>query len=566
MAVPNIPGAGELGNQLRQTQSPATPAPAVPDLLLPADSQGRSRAPDDDRARVTLSRVIFTGSVPPQDGPAPDSPRLQEVVAPWLNRPLSFSDLQHLTEAVTAEYRRHGLLLARAVLPPQTIRDGELTVSVMPGRYDDPLIRNTSSLRGSLIRQVVSAALPVGQVVKKNDLERGALLLSEIPGVSSQVSLMPGSLPGTTTPEIVVKNGKRVGGWLGLDNQGDATTGRNRLLGGGVFSNLAGLGDQLRIDGLATYEKSNLFSGGLDYSLPVGGRGTRAGVSYGHLNYRYGFLQHNFSGYSDNWLLYANYPWVRTATARADIRLEGGEQYLTDRYPRALVGNGESQGRKRLTTGSLGVSGSMAGLPGGVTGFSLLGTLGTMDYRNEMARQMSFSDQSGSGGSFYTLNYQLSHEQQVWGGVSVYGRLSGQQASSNLDSARKFLLGGPSAVRAYDIGQGGVDNGNVLTLEVRHHLELPSGWGLTGNAPSLTVATFYDQGWGEQYKSPESRDGGKLTDSNRLNLSGVGLYATLTERDNYSVTMTWAQRTGEKDPVSGRSNRDQFWLSAAKVF
>ncbi|EOE6289342.1 ShlB/FhaC/HecB family hemolysin secretion/activation protein [Salmonella enterica] len=505
--------------------------------------------------------MTFTGPVLTEADGAPSALRMQEVVAPWLKRPLSFSELQRLTEAVTAEYRRHGFLLARAALPPQTVRDGVLMVSVTPGRYDAAVIRNTSSLREGLVRDVVSGTLPAGQLVKKDELERGALLLSEIPGVHSQVSLMPGAQPGTTTPDIVVKDGKRVGGYLGMDNQGNRTTGRTRLLGGGVLNNPTGLGDQLRMDLIKSGDKSFLFSGGLDYSLPAGSSGLRVGTGYSRLNYRYDFMQHGFSGYSDNWMVYAGYPWVRTGTARADIRLEGGQQYLTDRYPRFMAGNRESEGRKRQTTVSLGVSGSMAGLPGGVTGFFLQGTRGTSDYRNEMARQMAFSRETGSGGGFYRLNYELNHEQQLWGGMAVYGRLAGQQAGSNLDSAQKFLLGGPSGVRAYGIGQGSVNSGNVLSLELRWRTDLPSSWGLAGNTPGLTVATFWDQGWGEQYKSP-----GSLTNSNHLKLSGAGLYTTLSERDNYALTASWAQRTGEKDPVSGRSDRDQFWLSAAKLF
>jgi len=36
----------------------------------------------------------------------------------------------------------------------------------------------------------------------------------------------------------------------------------------------------------------------------------------------------------------------------------------------------------------------------------------------------------------------------------VYGRVSAQWASKNLDSSQKFGLGGPNGVRAYPSGEG----------------------------------------------------------------------------------------------------------------
>ncbi|MBE8614370.1 ShlB/FhaC/HecB family hemolysin secretion/activation protein [Morganella morganii] len=562
--------AGELGNQLRQMQPQTIPAPAPPDVSLSAGTQGDAKAPADDGTRVTLSRVIFDGApfFPGKTGKPVLTPlRLQKIAEPWLNKPLSFADLQALTDAVTSEYRQRGVLLARAVLPPQTVKSGTLTIKVLPGRYDTARISNSSSLRNTAVERILSATAPVGQVVLKNDLERTALLLSEIPGVTSRVSLTSGNKAGTTAPDITVEQGKRLSGYLGLDNQGDPATGRSRVLGGAVINNLTGLGDQLRFDALGGYEQSNLFTGSLDYSLPAGGRGTRLGGSYSHLNYRYDFMRKAYRGYSDNLQLYVTHPWVRTSQARVDVRLDVGRQYLTDKYPFALQGGESAKGYKIVTQGNLGVTGSAALIPESISGFGLQGTFGKTDYRNEVARQIAFSREADSIGAFFRMNWQLSHDQQIWGPLSVYARLNGQQSNHNLDSSQKFLLGGPATVRAYDIGQGAVDKGTIGTLELRGRWLLSPVWRLPGTQPDLTVAAFYDQGWGEQYKSNNNATGpGKLTEHNRVNLSGAGLYATLADRNNYALTITWAQRTGEKDPVSGRSDRDQFWISAVKMF
>lgn len=558
-------GAGQLGNQLHQETQAIPPAPSAPSLSLPSGEKGAARAPDSD-ARVTLKQVSFTGDVAVQ-GITQDA--VQKVVSPWLNRPVSFADLQAMADAVTQHYRNRGVLLARAILPPQTIKDGVLKIEIIPGKYDNASLSNTGTLRNPQATRMVSSLAPVGSVVTKAGLERMALVLSEVPGVNAQVALKSGSLRGTSAPDITLTPGKRFGGYVGLDNQGDPTTGRSRVMAGMYANELLGYGDQLRVDLLDAYEKSNLFNGSIDYSLLAGGYGTRVGANYSHLNYHYNFRQLGFNGYSDNWSLYVTHPWIRTARARVDVRAEGGQQSLTDKYPAGLYGSTGTEGRKQVSLGSLSVAGSVADVPGGVTGFSVKGTTGNLDYRNDTARSMGFSRELGSSGHFARLNWALNHDQQVWGPFSVYTGVNGQMANHNLDSSQKYLLGGPGAVRAYDIGAGAVSSGTVATGEVRWKHDIPAA-GLTwwpGASPSVTVAAFYDQGWGEQYTENRNRvSGDRITPDNRVNLSGAGLYTTIAEAGNYALTLTWAHRTGNADPVSGLADRDRFWVSAVKSF
>ncbi|EJE2441408.1 ShlB/FhaC/HecB family hemolysin secretion/activation protein, partial [Salmonella enterica] len=145
--------------------------------------------------------------------------------------------------------------------------------------YDGAQINNSTGLRSPVVQRLVRTTTPEGDVLTRAQLEREALLLSEIPGVNAQVTMKAGSRQGTTTPEITLTPGQRFGGYVGLDNQGDPTTGRSRVMAGGYANNLLGLGDQLRVDLLDAWEKSDLFNGTLDYSLLAGGGyGTRVGA------------------------------------------------------------------------------------------------------------------------------------------------------------------------------------------------------------------------------------------------------------------------------------------------
>ncbi|ECX9641806.1 ShlB/FhaC/HecB family hemolysin secretion/activation protein [Salmonella enterica subsp. enterica] len=564
-----VPSAGSLGNQLRQE----APAPLVPlssaPLQLPSDEHGNTVSPSASQTRVVLKKVVFSGDIEVPGVASVTEARLQQIVLPWVGKSISFADMQTLAQAVTQLYRQQGILLGHAVLPPQTIKNGVLTVNIIAGRYDTSTIHNATALRDSVVQRIVSTTTPSGEVVRRGTLERVALLLSEIPGVNAQVALKAGEKTGTSALDINLEPGPQFGGYVGMDNQGNASTGRSRAMLGAYANNLLGLGDQLRVDVMDAYEHSDLFNGALDYSALVGGYGTRVGANYSHLNYHYNFQGLGFNGYSDNWTVYATQPWIRTAKARVDVRLDGGQQYLTDKYPSSFFSSAfGAEGRKRVSLGGLSLTGTAATTPGGLSGINVRGTVGQMDYRTEVARIIGSSDETGASGQFSRLNYQLNHDQQIWGPFSFYANLTGQMASHNLDTSQKFLLGGPSAVRAYDVGDGSVDEGNIGTAELRSRWHIPvQRW--LGTSPELTVAAFYDQGWGEQYKDNRVREmsgSARLTNNNRVNLSGTGLYATVADAGNYALTMTWAHRTGDVDPVSGHDDSDRFWVSAVKTF
>ncbi|MFL83741.1 ShlB/FhaC/HecB family hemolysin secretion/activation protein, partial [Salmonella enterica] len=229
--VPSMPGAGTLGNQLRQESVRTPAAPVSAPLVLPEEGQARHALSADNHTTVSVKQVVFTGNPPGLKGL--NEADLQRELAVDLNRPQTFAGLEVMAQKITALYRHHGLLVARAVLPPQTVKDGVLTIRIIPGRYDGAHISNTSSVSTAVAQRLVSTTTPQGDVVTRKQLEREALLLGEIPGVNARVAMKTGSQQGTTTPDITLTPGQRFGGYVGLDNQGDPTTGRSRVMLGG---------------------------------------------------------------------------------------------------------------------------------------------------------------------------------------------------------------------------------------------------------------------------------------------------------------------------------------------
>src|SRR5690606_20459186 len=125
---------------------------------------------------------------------------------------------------ITAHYRRHGYLLARAYLPAQDIHDGEVEIAVLEGRLGEIGIDNTSRVGASTINHHVDRIETAGAVQGRN-LERSLLLLNDLPGVDVRSTLQPGATVGTADLGIQVRATSGIDGSVDADNFGNRYTG-----------------------------------------------------------------------------------------------------------------------------------------------------------------------------------------------------------------------------------------------------------------------------------------------------------------------------------------------------
>ncbi|HDX4916277.1 TPA: ShlB/FhaC/HecB family hemolysin secretion/activation protein, partial [Escherichia coli] len=83
-----------------------------------------------------------------------------------------------LSAELTKQYRDAGLMAARVIIPRQVIRDGVLSLTVLPGMTDRAVVHNTAPVRDSILTRMVSAATPEGKPVLRRQAERLSLLLN----------------------------------------------------------------------------------------------------------------------------------------------------------------------------------------------------------------------------------------------------------------------------------------------------------------------------------------------------------------------------------------------------
>src|SRR6202041_384153 len=76
---------------------------------------------------------------------------LLRLVAPYLNRELTFAEINEAAAKVTRYYRNRGYVVARAYLPRQDASDGVLELQVALGSYGGATVKNNSRLRKSFV-------------------------------------------------------------------------------------------------------------------------------------------------------------------------------------------------------------------------------------------------------------------------------------------------------------------------------------------------------------------------------------------------------------------------------
>ncbi|CAD5367386.1 ShlB/FhaC/HecB family hemolysin secretion/activation protein [Rubrivivax sp. A210] len=533
------PDAGALRQQIEQGQQPALPAARRP-VAPPAPEYKPA-----GNLSVTVARFEFRGNSLLGDA------ALQAAVAPWLQRPLDFAELQRAVAAAANAYREAGWIV-RAYLPQQEIAAGTVVVQIVEARFGAAQINSAQGLRldPERARRMVLAAQPTGAPLSGQAVDRALLLIQDLPGVSVKGNLAPGKEDGET--DLLVRLDARPL-WTGdatLDNVGSRSTGAWRLAGSVQARSAFALGDMASVN--------LIHSEGSDYlraaaSLPLGFEGLRLGASVSTLDYKVvsaDFSALDLKGSSSTLGLDATYPVIR-ATARnlyasANLDLRGyrnsGSGVVTSDYSVRVL--------------SAGLSGSQFDewQGGGLTTASLTLSAGQVDLGGSPNEALDAAA-AHTQGSFQKLRFSLGRQQTVDARTTLHAVVSGQFASRNLDSGEKIYLGGSTGVRAYPSSEAGGSEGLSLAVDLRFRVN-----------DNLSVGGLYD--WGQVTVNRKTGFPG-ATPNNRLSLQGLGATAAWATPWGVNLSATWSHRLGDNpNATAGGQDQDgtlvknRLWFSA----
>ena len=565
-AEPPVDAGLLLQQQQRSSSAPASAAPAAP--VLRTVPEAGAAAANGARVLVRHFRVEGRDLVFPPE-------RLLALLEPARGQTLSLDELRAVAQRITALYREQGYFLARAVLPPQDVTDGVVTVLVQEGRLDanDGVRLNIdtpasgvrfSRLNREFAMRIASASLAVGQPLRLAEVERSLLLLNDLPGVAAGANLEPGSTPDTTRLVIDITEQPVWRGSLGADNHGSRYTSSNRASLMVNADNPSGQGDQAALQ-LTASPNGDYRYARFGYTVQASAAGLRLGGSVSGLNYRIGqeLAVLDAGGSAKVFGLSARYPVLRSRSANVAVNVSADAKRLRNQTLGAATSD------KRVDLLSAGLIGDRSDdvLGPGTTLADLSLSLGTLNLAANTVRLQQDQGPQGANtnGSFVKINAGATRVTRAHPRLTLTTQVQGQWASKNLESSEKFLLGGVGGVRAYPSGEAAGDTGVRASVDAR--------WLALSHAAAgeSSLLAFADWGRIQQFKKPA---GLVQTTPNSVSLAGVGVGVSLTKPGQWELRAQWAHKVGSnagRNPVTGAnadgsSSRSRVWVDVRLSF
>lgn len=480
--------------------------------------------------------------------------QLAPVLAPFLNRPLNFRDLQSAALAVSMAYRQAGWIV-RAYLPRQDIDNGVVVIQVVEAAFGKVRFDGTPGrIDSGRLPAYVERAQPKGSVVNADALDRAILLIDDLPGVAATGSLAAGEGENETDLVVKLSDDPLVSGDAGIDNTSARSTGPVRATANLYLNSPLQIGDLAGIN-LLHSDGSDYVR--LGYTLPLGAGGWRAGVNGSALRYRLvadEFEALHAHGISNTLGAEASYPLIRSRTRNLFLQLNYDDRHFDNQA------EGATTSHYRISGASIGLNGNLFDEfgGGGASTLSLFLSHGRVDLDGSPNREADAATTAVAGG-FTKLRYSLSRQQALGENLNLSLQFSGQAASKNLDSSEKFYLGGFYGVRAYPSSEAGGSTGQLLNLDLTLRL-----------ARSLSLGTFYDRG-----HVKVNRDNGFAGAAlvNDYSLQGAGVSLNWAAASRLNLKAVWARRIGSNpNPTNNGSDQDgslhknRFWLQATMGF
>lgn len=452
--------------------------------------------------------------------------QLENRLAPFVNRPLTFDELLEARSEVTQFYMNAGYITSGALIPPQTVENGSVTIQIVEGELEDIRVKTSGRLSSNYINSRLQGATE--KPLNRDKLLEALQLLRLDPLIKDvQAELSAGIRPGTNLLEINIIEENNFNFAAIADNGRTPTVGTFRRGAELSYQNLLGIGDRMGAAYTNT-EGSNSFD--LSYALPVNSHNGSLELSYSNSSshaieppFDLVDIEANSRAYS---LAYRQ-PLIQTI--KRIERETTGQELVREEFALGIRAS-----RRESKTSLLGVDFplSRGASDSGETRISALRFF--QDYIRQSQKQIfalhsEFSlgvgwfdatvNRSEPDSRFFLWRGQGQWVRQLAKNSFLLVRGNAQLASTSLVPLAQFSLGGLGSVRGYRQDRLLADNGVLGSVEVVLPLyKLPKRLGVVQIAPFLDVGTVWN-----------SASGGML-DEKTLASIGLGLQLKLDKR------------------------------------
>lgn len=564
--------------QMKESTLPK--AQTVPGLEIPPVIDRPFDVNEGAKVVVKQFRLVHVTDLPEFGISLADVQRiLQERVD---SKPEGFT-IGQLSEAatlVTNYYREKGLILAKAVVPVQTVKEGVVDLEVYEGKLGRVLVEGNKLYSEKVLSRPFNKLL--GEPVTQPRIESALLTLTDLPGLSIFGIFQPGQMVGTADILLRVQEEKRFDIAVRADNHGTPETGRARARVVMDWNNPSGAGDKLSVTLQQTWRPRNNFFMAYDYERPLGFWGLKIGGSASRNEFDVGgtFKEQGISAKTDNLGGFLQKSFIRSRqrnisakvdlTRKDSITYRKGSQLNEDRLAvLSLSGSYDS-----VDTRFQGLNFATLAYSHGFN--DLLGAMGSsLDATRRIGGKFP-SRRGGSGkfaagqftklsGNFTRLQNlsplnDLFHLENHWfDGQSVLFNSEIQWSPDRLAPLEQYSVGGPDNVRAYGVAEKLYDKALFYSIEYIANAPFISqkeafGGRTWGELVQLSV--FYDFAVGKNNDPLAS----EKTAYENFQGAGVGIRFNIQGLVSARVTSSWAineRVSTPQDPVN--ASHPQIW-------
>ena len=469
--LPSTADPGRLRERFESQPQPGrTPAPTT---VRPEQAEA---LPDSFKSlRLTLKTIRIEGATV-----LPVS-RLQAQADTYTGREVTGSDILGLLSSLTAIYRNAGYILSLVIVPPQTISDGTLTLSVIEGYIDRVNVQAGEGVAASLRERLVEIGenIRASRPIQAALLERYLLIANDFPGIELRSVLTPSKERGAADLTLIATV-KQSEGFASVDNYGSKYLGPGQIGLGVTGNQLLGVNDQWRFIGVGTGDSEMLY-GQFSYSQILSSEGLKVSAAVSSGSTQPGDILKPFDvrGKADTVALSVSSPLLRTRNQSVFARAT----YENTDINTDVLGTRTVEDRIRVVR--LGLSWRVLDR---LDGYNAL----DVDFSQGLggtAEADLLKSRVGASGVFNKLSFDYERSQFIAPTFEVSVGLGGQWADTPLLSSEQYALGGRRFGRAYEPAELVGERALAFRIEPRHH----GSSGVPGFS-SYQLFGFYDIG------------------------------------------------------------------------
>jgi len=451
-----------------ESLEPKLPTKPTSPILAPSQSSPSANPPEaplptpQNQVLIPVKRIEIVG------GSILTSVEIAALVTPLQNKSVTLAQLQELADKITQIYQDRNYITSRAILAPQNIQDGVVTIQVREGSLERIDVKRAGDESGRLNDSYIRDRIQIAGSTPLNfaHLEDALQLLRSDPLIGDiRANLTTGSQPDQSILQITLSEAKSFSIRPFIDNYGNTSTGIYRFGVNLQELNMTGNGDSILV-GYTRSGSSDIYQ--LNYQYPINPQGGTLGF-----NFSAGqnpiteplFNSLNIFTDSQTYELAYRQPLMRSPREEfalgVSIAFENSGSYFDNRsfnFQNFKFDDGRSQSRiLRLSQDYLNRD------PNGAWALRSTFNLGL----NVLGATIR-NDGSPDGRFFYWIG-QILRVQRLGDDKDTLAflRLNMQFSGNQLLSLNRFSIGGPQSIRGYRQSQLTGDSGIQASAELQ---------------------------------------------------------------------------------------------------